>query len=247
MIISANTLFHFTRDYDTLLSILKSRFLPRLCLEQCLLVKKKWAIPMVCFCDIPLSSIAEHTIKYGGYAIGIKKSWAINKDVNPVLYVPEKSRFVSFGMGALKSARNLNQDSESETISGITKQLLSMFFLMKPYEGEQEVNESVQRIRFYDEREWRYVPPIIKGKKPWLWEDEFNNESKRDAFNTAINNKGYGVPFNPDVINYIIVNSEDEILPLMRAITEIKGGFSYESVELLKTKILSMDRIRQDF
>ena len=81
MTISANTLFHFTKKLDTLRNILMSKFYPRLCLESCFLdsTNKKWAIPMVCFCDIPLSNIDQHTQKYGNYAIGIKKSWACRK------------------------------------------------------------------------------------------------------------------------------------------------------------------------
>ena len=76
MAISANTLFHFTRDMDTLLSILRSKFYPRLCLEQKIVptLDLRLAIPMVCFCDIPLSQISEHTEMYGEYAIGIKKN-----------------------------------------------------------------------------------------------------------------------------------------------------------------------------
>lgn len=76
MVISANTLFHFTKDFSTLLSILKTKFYPRLCKERCLWEKSEdfiFAIPMVCFCDIPLSCISEHAAKYGGYAIGLKK------------------------------------------------------------------------------------------------------------------------------------------------------------------------------
>ena len=46
---------------------------------------------MVCFCDIPLSDIAEHTQKYGNYAIGLKKTWAMEQGVTPILYVHDNS------------------------------------------------------------------------------------------------------------------------------------------------------------
>ncbi len=44
------------------------------------------AIPMVCFCDLPLSQIRKHTKTYGEYALGLSKEWAIKKQINPVLY-----------------------------------------------------------------------------------------------------------------------------------------------------------------
>ena len=53
--------------------------------------------------------------------------------------------------------------------------------------------------------------------------------------------------FNPDVINYIIVEKEDEIVPLIHELYSIKGNFSHNSVELLSSRIISMDRIREDF
>ena len=49
------------------------------------------AIPMVCFFDIPLSQISEHSAKYGKCANGIKKEWAIQQGVTPVLYFHENS------------------------------------------------------------------------------------------------------------------------------------------------------------
>ena len=71
---------------------------------------------------------------------------------------------------------------------------------------------------------------------------------KGDLLNTFNKLKEkYGVEFHPDVINYIIVAREDEILPLKRELINIKGSsFSHHSVELLTTRILSMERINQD-
>lgn len=36
------------------------------------------------------------------------------------------------------------------------------------------------------------------------------------------------------------------ILPLKRQLVTIKGGFSHNAVELLTTRIISMERIKQD-
>lgn len=244
MAISANTLFHFTSRYDTLINILKSRFFPRLCLEKGLWYPgdKKWAIPMVCFCDIPLSNIAEHTQKYGNYAIGVKKKWAIKIGVSPILYVHDNSSFIGHGLDALNWSLG---EKDAEHLNERLAQVMSMFFMMKPYEGYQERDGKRKKVRFYDEREWRYIPPICGSPLNFLTEEQFNDKTQRESLNSF--NEQYGVDFNPDVINYIIVEKENEIVPLMHELHSIKGNFSYNSVELLSSRIISMDRIREDF
>ena len=246
MAISANTLFHFTSRYDTLINILKSRFFPRLCLEKGLWYPgdKKWAIPMVCFCDIPLSNIAEHTKKYGNYAIGLKKTWAIKQGVTPILYVHDNSSFIEHGLDALNWSLELGV-KDTEHLSERLAQVMSMFFMMKPYEGYQERDGKRKKVRFYDEREWRFVPPIGVHPLNFLTEEQFNDKTQKESLNSF--NERYGVNFNPDVINYIIVEKENEIIPLMHELHSIKGNFSYNSVELLSSRIISMDRIREDF
>ena len=246
MTISANTLFHFTSRYDTLISILRSRFFPRLCLERGLWYPgdKKWAIPMVCFCDTPLSNIAEHTQKYGNYAIGIKKTWAIKQGVTPILYVHDNSSFIEHGLSALKWSMELNKQDAVHSVERLA-QVMSLFFMMKPYEGYQESDGKRKKVRFYDEREWRYIPPLDGKHINCLTEEEFNNKTQRESLNSF--NEKYGVNFNPDVINYIIVEKEGEIVPLMHELHSIKGNFSYNSVELLCSRIISMERIREDF
>ena len=250
MAISANTLFHFTSRYDTLIKILQSKFFPRLCLERGVwyLGDKKCAIPMVCFCDIPLSNIAEHTQKYGNYAIGIKKTWAIEQGVTPILYVHNHSSFIRHGLEALNWSLELGK-KDSEHLSERLAQVMSMFFMMKPYEGYQERDGKRKKVRFYDEREWRYIPPIDRpiGGHPFnfLTEQKFNDKKQRDRFNSY--NEKYGVNFNPDVINYLIVEKEEEIVSLIHELHAIKGNFPYKSVELLSSRIISMDRIREDF
>lgn len=246
MNISANTLFHFTSKYDTLIEILQSSFFPRLCLEKGLWYPgdKKWAIPMVCFCDIPLSNIADHTKKYGNYAIGIKKTWAIEQGVSPILYVHDNSSFIIHGLEALKWSLELSI-KDREHLSERLAQVMSMFFMMKPYDGYQERDGKRNKVRFYDEREWRYVPPIGGPQINFLTEEAFNDKTQRASINSF--NEQYGVSFNPDVINYIIVEKENEIVPLMHVLHSIKGNFSYNSVELLSSRIVSMDRIREDF
>ena len=225
MAISANTLFHFSSRYDTLIQILQSKFFPRLCLEKGYWHPgdMRWAIPMVCFCDIPLSDIAEHTQKYGNYAIGLKKTWAMEQGVTPILYVHDNSVFIEHGLEALNWSLELSA-KDPKHLNERLAQVMSLFFMMKPYEGYQERDGKRKKVRFYDEREWRYIPPIVGPHLNFLTEERFNDKTQRDS-----------------------INSFNELVPLMHDLHSIKGNFSYKSVELLCSRILSMDRIREDF
>lgn len=245
MPISANTLFHFTRDIDILLNILRSKFYPRLCLEQIIMpeLNLRLAIPMVCFCDIPLSQISEHVAKYGNYAIGIKKNWAIQQGVSPILYVHEKSLIPRTIFSEIKDLSPAVLKNPKGDAVVKMKRFVDTVCMMKPYEGYDE--RVGKTIRYYDEREWRYVPPRENDDQfTYLVESLFQEKEVKDKINSE--NEKYGVEFNPDVINYLLVKNDDDVLRLEREIETIKGGFSYNSVQLLKTRILSMERIQED-
>jgi hypothetical protein len=102
MAVSSNTLFHFTDSAENLIRILENDFLPRFCLEELELFRKgdtpliDMAIPMVCFCDLPLSNIGEQLSAYGNYGIGMSKEWGIRQGINPVLYLTPNSDFHKF-------------------------------------------------------------------------------------------------------------------------------------------------------
>lgn len=55
---------------------------------------KGFAIPMISFCDIPLTRINSHSKRYGKFAIGINKDYLCNvydEFINPVLYIESNS------------------------------------------------------------------------------------------------------------------------------------------------------------
>lgn len=72
---------------DAIRSILKDGFFPHYCPEYTLDPEDRRAasrrhhpmraIPMVCFCDLPLSLIAKHLKEYGCFGIGMTKRWGI--------------------------------------------------------------------------------------------------------------------------------------------------------------------------
>ena len=85
--IYSGSFFHYTDSLKSLLSILKSGFKFSYSKEQFRNEKNELVylkIPMVSFCDIPLGLI-QH-ITYGGYALGMNRSWGNEKKLQPVNY-----------------------------------------------------------------------------------------------------------------------------------------------------------------
>lgn len=89
MLPKSENLFHFTKSVDYLKNILGNGFLPRYSLEdtQAFDIGLDYiGYPMVCFCDIPISRISEHTAFYGGYGLGMTKEWGLKNGLQPLLY-----------------------------------------------------------------------------------------------------------------------------------------------------------------
>ena len=102
MNISSNTLFHFTDKIENVIGILKEGFKPHFCLEDLNFIlpdepteELEWAIPMVCFCDVPLSQSKTHRKTYGNYGIGLSKEWGKNNKISPVLYAYRESAIIN--------------------------------------------------------------------------------------------------------------------------------------------------------
>ncbi len=260
-IISSNTLFHFTNSADKIISILKNGFAPRFCLEELgyeLFFDMKHgkqdetAVPMTCFCDLPLSKIDKHLEFYGSYGIGLSKEWGQQNGLTPLTYIHDNSTQISY----LKRVGNLIARDFS-TIDMLDKlpmeenPLVALFELSgfyKPYNGQiWRINKYVDK-RFYDEREWRYVPFINKkeGTDYRLTKEEFLNDIKRASANDILA-KTNSLKFKCENIKYIIVHKESEMIALFDALDSMSEEFSDDERKILKTKIISTEQILQDF
>ena len=243
--LSPSTLFHFTSK-DGLKGILKDNFKIKYCRER--IEHNQWhlelAIPMVSFCDIKISEITDHIVKYGYYGIGLSKKWAINKGLHPVIYMNRKSPFSHNLITTIHkfiSMRNINKyDKES---------LIDLLRYMKIYEGKfKRRNKIIENYRFSDEREWRYVPEMILNSKfsSWLTIDKYNTPTKKRKENKKLVNER--LYFDANEILYVIVKKESEINEIINHIRNVKGmNYTMEEVERLMTRILSYERIINDF
>ncbi len=251
--ISSDTLFHFTSK-DNLIGILEKEFHPRFSLEHYQLddtTSFKIGIPMVCFCDIPLSMIYTHMTKYGNYGIGMSKEWAKINKLNPVLYLQEGSQATQL----IKSTLN----SITKDISGVRKAgleihsltnrrdlLFKLFTYTKSFEETMTVGNEVEYRKYYDEREWRHVPDIstYDGNQIMLLESQFS-EAILSQENEKLKNAK--LSFEPDDINYIIIKEESERLELIKQISRIKEKYDDDIKSVLSSKIITAMQISQDF
>lgn len=255
--ISANTLFHFTGSIDNIKNILTNSFSPRYCLERLELIGMPFsdiAIPMVCFCDIPLSQILEHSKTYGNYAIGLKKEWAIKNGISPVIYFHNNSHTSKIINKLFSNILKLDG-----MILSLKKELpelpmintVELMSYCKVYEGKMwRNNELKEGIKFYNEREWRFVPDhlALKSINPRIIinKDEYNNKNIRLNLNDLLS--VLKIEFKPEDIKYIIISEENERVKMVQLIEDIKGNdFNVNELKELCSKIISTEQIKDDF
>jgi hypothetical protein len=253
-VISPETLFHFTNNAQNLLGILKNEFQPRYCLEDWTMFtmdglhQLEIAIPMVCFCDLPLSKISKHLQFYGSYGIGLSKQWGVKKGINPILYLNEDA-YINNYLATLRDFilpfTNRKKDNHSTA-------LLELFSFIKVYEGRIWRNGEYVIKKFYDEREWRWVPRLSDigydiTQKPYrlMREDYLNQEIKASADQQL--SEHVKLSFEPDDIKYLIVREESEIVDMISNIRKIKDKYSSNTIDLLTSRIISAEQILSDF
>ena len=103
-----SALFHYTRNQKVLINILKEGLKFSYCKEKfseelCI------GLPMISFCDIPIGNSAEHSSKYGQYAIALSKRKLLQDykgALGPVNY------FTSFS--SVKAAFELRKEGENK-------------------------------------------------------------------------------------------------------------------------------------
>jgi len=249
--LSSSTLFHFTSSMEAVTSILEHELEPRYCLEHFESLfgrnpdpRTSFALPMVCFCDIPLSQTWRHMRVYGRYGIGMAKSWGMRKGVTPVLYVHPES---STARAITSLVEDLPRQPQDPVVMQLWENVGRVAGFTKPYSGDFRKNGVThQNVRFYDEREWRYIPVDPSTRRtPILAQDRYRNLAARRDANLDIKHLKLG--FDPWDIRYIIVANDDEILPMVQEIERIKDKYEHDEVRLLSTRIISVDQIIADF
>lgn len=265
--ISSNTLFHFTNKPEYLIEIIKGGFKPRFCLEEEMIINllfpeydkySEKATPMICYCDLPLSKIISHLEFYGSYGIGLSKNWAYKNGISPINYIYKGSNLFKY-LGKLSKTIWENLSGEmKEALNGDNANnfkfyehpifiVQEMASFLKPIEGKMYRNGKYLEKRFYDEREWRYVPIIKNLKNQYrLSKDEFSDKVKLAQANSVLGDTNT-LSFLADDIKYLIVAKYNEIESLSDTIDTLNNSYLKKEIKLLKTKIISTEQIREDF
>ena len=189
--LSSYSLFHFTSSYNDLESILQNGLEYRWVAEKLPTPGLAYLIPMICFCNIPLSMIEEHVDWYGKFAIGFKRSALRALGASPVFYLHSDSALV------YKGAKSIN------------KYKLERFLpYFKQFYGKQfHRGLSLYKYKkFYDEKEWRLFtgdPEIITYTD--LKNLEKQRQDKKDNFPIVAK----PLTITLDMIEYIILENRN--------------------------------------
>jgi len=205
----SRTLFHFTKNVDVLKQILAGGFWPRYCSEDTRWVGQEdaqtIAFPMACFCDIPLSRIADHVNFYGQYGLGMTREWAIANGLNPILYIAGEN----FVRAELRKLNDHANRLKEEKRASAKESVRYIYAHAKPATGVMVVDGSPVEKDFYLESEWRHVPRHDEIA-PYLRHDSF-----ADADCLVRENKKTDehcrLKFTPKDIKYIFVRSDTDI------------------------------------
>lgn len=246
----ASSLFHFT-DVDSLIKIISSgQFRASYNIEDVsdfYPSEKYVAIPMVCFCDIPLKSIVDvknkHTEDYGKFGIGLnKEQWGINNGINPILYRTEShvNALLNDTLSATETdfieGLNLDLEKEISLLYRMTKVKDNMLRLAN-YTKKYQIDDNI----YYLEREWRYVPESSEMSFVGT-----NSKEKKKSINEKYwaNNPDY-IPFDISDIKYIIVPGKAEVEEFILKVQTMNVG-EEEKYKLIQL-IIDLDSIDEDF
>jgi abortive phage resistance protein AbiGi (putative antitoxin) len=250
--ISSNVLFHFTNSLKIIKSILKHGFSPRYCPEYTLDPDDRSAAserrpplraaPMVCFCDLPLSLIRKHLDAYGRFGIGLTKQWGLRNGVAPVAYTHRRARTRPSMLRLTAKAAKGGDNAAANDLKLLTA-------YTKPFRGpewrKRRKKKVKHNVRFYDEREWRYVPEVRKGEPLFLGWEDYSNGSVTDKLHKSLRTE-HTLRILPDDIMYLIVpydRAEKRVLELHKY---LKNLYSPRDVALVTTTIMTDDCIKED-
>ncbi len=240
----SDTLFHFTKNSDTLKLILKNGFWPRYCLEDVSWVNVDdvdfVAFPMVCFCDIPLSRVSEHVKFYGEFGIGLSREWALSNGLNPIHYISSAS-------GVPEAYRHLASLLDDGTGDSSIEGWVVLRYLLahaKPIQGNMVINNALIEKIFHQESEWRYLAKN-ESVKDFIQKTEYNNDEYLAGRNAEAK-KHSMLKFSPKDIRYLFVKNDSDIPNIINFIQSEMDEYPSADLKILMSRVTSLENISRD-
>lgn len=230
--VSSNTLFHFMSNISYLKMAIKEGLWPRYN-KEIIGDGKAFAIPMLSFCDIPLSLVKNHINKYGGYGIGVNKSFVANNKITPAIYISNDSCLMNKLRYALK--KYLSPSTKQRGMK-IDEHLL---YYVKKVSGKNI--DTKANYKFYDEREWRYIPPLDDSIHLELV-DKNCDIKYLDLLSEKTKDKK--IKLSSKDISYIIVSMDSEIKDIIKILKKI---IPTKDIERICSRIITVEQINNDF
>jgi hypothetical protein len=236
MAISAESLFHFT-SLKNLRSILECKYFQVNYSEEQFTFRGNRAshfVPMICFCDIPLTQTEDHIEEYDGFAIGLSKEWGIGHGFNPVFYINELVLTVTL--------ENLSIGLQPNDFSKGAFE--HTFAYLKPYRGLNLKNPAKKEKVFYDEKEWRFVPYVTQFQDKVVNQIYWGKKPSMKVSNYINGHRFFKKEFNVSDIRYIISKTEKEKSELLMF---LKNSEYLDSLQNQTFKILTVNEIYGNF
>jgi hypothetical protein len=254
MTISSDVLVHFTHNKQALKGILEDNFRVSYCKETPEISTNRTCVyvPMVSFCDIPLSQVKYHIEIYGCYGLGLTRDWGLKNGLNPLTYVESSSNFSQSLANAvnyfLPKARqeNLKLAQDDEYFKAVLG-LGELIGNIKSYSGDYERGGKTHKdYRFYDEREWRFVPRSSEENLLMISEETWHTPIGQEKARRLT--ESYRLKFDPDDIKYVIIKDDSEIHEFIDHFRSVKSGkYGEKDIDRLTTRILTYEQIKKDF
>lgn len=252
----SSILLHHTRKFDALLSILTNGL--KVCYSKEHFTTDFYAaIPMICFCDMPISRLSEHIESYGSYAIGFNKRRlmeAYTHFLNPVNYLISARQFKiaeKLRKDALDNKQQIKDLKTVSTLENLDKNVINyneasyLIGYMKRYGDYKIENE------YYRECEWRIL--LAENAKfetgecyNWIWDEEIFSKWHNEYIKSGriLESNLPIMTFDIDDIDVIILNGiedRDEFIKFVEEAQKI-GGKDIQNDSKYKYRLMSKVR-----
>jgi hypothetical protein len=187
----------------------------------------------------------------------LTKEWAIRKGLNPVLYL-EKESALSNEINQFSlyvSETPLNNESINSLDNALIRTSVELIRHSKNYQGslkrrDSQTGDYVEKkadYRFYDEREWRYVPSLKSDAIPLVGGHIDGHELKMELEKAERSVENERLEFSPSDVRYLIVEDDSEIYQLINKIRYVKSKkYDDSDIDMLMTRIFTSKQIRED-